>query len=42
MRKEQYTASAAGSNNHSNFVEEKQTWTDNFVQWFRDFLENGE
>ncbi|WP_254917219.1 hypothetical protein [Polaribacter haliotis] len=42
MRKEQFTASVAGRNNHSNFVEKKQSWIDNFVQWFHDFLEKAE
>ena len=42
MRKEQYTSSVAGSNNHSSFVEKRQSWTSNFVQWFHNFLESAE
>ncbi|WP_262709563.1 hypothetical protein [Polaribacter aestuariivivens] len=42
MRKEQLSTSVAGSNNHSNFVEKKKSWTDNFVQWFHNFLDSAE
>ncbi|WP_302849626.1 hypothetical protein [Polaribacter sp. ALD11] len=42
MRKEQYTAVAVNSNNHSNFVDKKKSWKNNFVQWFHNFLETAE
>ncbi|WP_302850185.1 hypothetical protein [Polaribacter cellanae] len=41
MRKKQFTRST-GRNNHLNFVDKKQSWMDNFVEWFHDFLEKAE
>ncbi|MDX6747987.1 hypothetical protein SHK09_14405 [Polaribacter sp. PL03] len=42
MRKEQYNTSVAVRNNHPNFVKKRQSWTNNFVQWFHNFLEAAE
>ncbi|MFD2529411.1 MULTISPECIES: hypothetical protein [Polaribacter] len=41
MRKEHFT-SVANSDNSTNFIEKKQSWTHMFVQWFHNFLETAE
>lgn len=42
MRKEQYSASVANSNNYKDFAKKKPSLTESFVQWFRNFLETAE
>ncbi|WP_439128295.1 hypothetical protein [Polaribacter sp.] len=42
MRKEQYSTSVANGSNYKNFVNKKQSITESFVQWFRNFLETAE
>lgn len=42
MRKEDFTSSVASSNNSTHLHAQPETFIDQFVNWFRNFLENAE
>ena len=42
MRKEEYTSNATNGSNSSIFNPQKESFVDQFVNWFRDFLESAE
>ncbi len=42
MRKEDYTSSVTSSNNNITLNNQKETFVDQFVNWFRNFLESAE
>ena len=42
MRKEHTTSSVASSNLSQHFNAEKQSFLDQFINWFRNFVENAE
>ncbi len=42
MRKEQLTSSVASSNSSHSSTAKKQSFLDQFIHWFRDFIENAE
>ncbi len=42
MRKQEYSSSVASSNSNSNYTVKKESLVDQFIDWFRNFLENAE
>ena len=42
MRKEDFTSSVATSNNPTHLHAQRENLVDQFVNWFRNFLENAE
>lgn len=42
MRKEHYTLSVASGNLSQHFNAEKKSFLDQFINWFREFLDNAE
>ena len=42
MRREEYTSSIATGNLNSSYPEKNSSFVDQFIGWFRNFLENAE
>ena len=42
MRKKEYTTSIATRNKNPNLYRSKPSFLDQFILWFRDFIENAE